>query len=155
VSPNLNITTADGERPIVVAARRQENEVVRLLAELGADVNARDEKGATALSYVTDAATEKFLLARRAKCGDPKRFTCGRGGRRTERTKVIAADGLYLRDAPSIEAAKLILMKAGATVMILSRAPGKDHEYHDGRSGVWCRVRFRGREGYAFSGFLD
>jgi len=153
--PNLNITTADGERPIVVAARRQENEVVRLLAELGADVNARDEKGATALSYVTDAETEKFLLARRAKCGDPKRFTCVRGGKRTEKSKVIASDGLYLRDAPSIEATKLTLMKAGATVMILSRAPGKDHEYHDGRSGVWCRVKFQGREGFAFSGFLD
>jgi len=28
---------------------------VRLLAELGADVNPRDKKGATALSYVTAA----------------------------------------------------------------------------------------------------
>ena len=153
--PDLNGATQNGERPIIVAAERQENDVVRLLAELGADINVRDGKGATALSYVTDIETEKFLLSRRAKCGDPKRFTCGRGGKRTEKSKVIAADALYLRDAPSIEAKKLTLMKAGAPVIILSRAPGKDHEFHDGRSGVWCKVRHKGRDGYAFSGFLE
>ena len=153
--PDLNRVTTSGERPIVVAAEQQEHEVVRLLAELGADINARDAKGATALSYVTDIETEKFLLARRAKCGDRKRFTCSRGGQRAERSKVIAADALYLRDAPSIDAKKLALMKAGAPVIILSRAPGKDHEFHDGRRGVWCRVRYKRREGYAFSGFLE
>ncbi len=152
---DINLPDYQGMTPLLVAAQRQDNDIVKLLVDAGANVNAKSANGARALSYVTDLETEKLLLAKRAKCGDRPRFTCARGGQRTEKAEVIAGDGLYLRDQPSIEGNKLTLMRAGAQVLILSRAPGKDHEYHDKRSGVWCRVKYKGREGYAFSGFLE
>lgn len=152
---DVNIPDNHGITPLISAAFRQDNDAVKLLVESGANVNARSKIGARALSYVTDAETEALLLARGAKCGDKPRFTCGPGGRRAERSKVRASDGLYLRDQPSIEGKKLVLMPGDAIVTILSRAPARQHEWQDGRSGVWYRVKYKRHEGYAFSAFLE
>jgi ankyrin repeat protein len=152
---DVNIPDKSGATPLIVAAFRQDNDALKVLVESGAQVNAKAQSGARALAYVTDAETEKLLLARGAKCGNKPRFTCGPGGQRAERSKVRASDGLYLRDQPSIEGKKLALMPAEASITILSRAPARHHEWQDGLSGVWYRVRYKKLEGYAFSAFIE
>ena len=48
-----NAIAARGETPLITAARLGSNAVVRTLFELGADINAKDHTGKTALDLVT------------------------------------------------------------------------------------------------------
>ncbi len=51
---NPNARTTRGETPLLVAARLGSNDVVRALVELGADLNATDNAGKTALDTVKE-----------------------------------------------------------------------------------------------------
>jgi ankyrin repeat protein len=70
---NLNVNNARGDRPLIVAARQGTNVLVKALVELGADLDAADGAGKTALALVSEPGrnrhedTEKLLLELGAK----------------------------------------------------------------------------------------
>jgi ankyrin repeat protein len=56
---NPNAPTTRGDTPLLVAARLGSNDVVRALVELGADLNATDNTGKTALDTVKEAGRNR------------------------------------------------------------------------------------------------
>jgi ankyrin repeat protein len=56
---NPNAPTTRGDTPLLVAARLGSNDVVRALVELGADSNATDNTGKTALDTVKEAGRNR------------------------------------------------------------------------------------------------
>jgi ankyrin repeat protein len=48
---SINERTVDGKTPLMLAAGQINSDIVRILCELGADIEARDTKGLTAMDY--------------------------------------------------------------------------------------------------------
>jgi len=61
---SINERTVDGKTPLMLAAGQINSDIVRILCELGADVEARDTKGLTAMDYalITNCTGSAIIL---------------------------------------------------------------------------------------------
>mgnify|MGYP001040775634 FL=1 len=70
---------------------------------------------------------------------------------------VDTESGVTLRDQPSVEGEKIIVAPEAANVEIVEDCNTLDEAQRqeiEGKNGWWIRVKYRGKTGYAFSGFL-
>lgn len=94
-------------------------------------------------------------------------FLTGCGNRGTEHAKedslrqariidkkavVVAGSGLTLRQTPKEPYKTTTLLPYNAIVNVLEQT--NELETHQGIMGKWCKVRYLGKEGYAFGGYL-
>lgn len=64
---------------------------------------------------------------------------------------------IYMRNAPSPNAKKIVKLTDGTAVKIISCAGKAVQRYDDaafGEQGRWCKVKAKGRIGYVFDAYL-
>jgi len=66
---------------------------------------------------------------------------------------VDTKDSLSLRASPSKNATKIGSIKAGEKVEVVEKTAVE--ESIAGKTGVWCKIRSEGREGFVFGGYLN
>lgn len=66
---------------------------------------------------------------------------------------ILANSGLSFRVAPNIKSNKISVIPYGARVQILKQDKNRPFEFDNFR-GYWSRIKFNGKIGYAFSGFM-
>lgn len=141
-----------GSYALKLAAYHDDVMLAKAVISARVNVNARSEDNITALWLAQSDPMEDLIRRAGGKCFG--RYSCPHR-QRFEMTKVIASDYLFLRDARGKHGNKLAAMPRGAQVLIDARDPDSLLDQIDGISGYWLRAKYRGRWGYAFSGFLD
>ncbi len=68
-----------------------------------------------------------------------------------DKAVVTATAGLYMRNAPSVEAGQVALLPAGAEVEILEEGP---EQTINGVTGHWKRIKHNSTEGWVFGAYL-
>lgn len=66
---------------------------------------------------------------------------------------VTAKGGLRFREKPSIKGKVILTIPEGESIEAYNYV--SDTETHDGKEGKWQRVKYKGKFGYVFSGFLE
>jgi uncharacterized protein YegJ (DUF2314 family) len=106
----LESTDGEGERPVHTAAKHGQVECLRLLAELGADVNAKTGQGVTPLHYASgygEIGVVRYLLESGAEV-DPQEETgmtpimAAQGGGHLEIVDLLKGAGANADAAPAV-----------------------------------------------------
>lgn len=72
--------------------------------------------------------------------------------KKTERLFVVSSDGLILREKPSKDSKKILLIPFGAETELMENSDEPD--YIDGFFANWKKIKYNDKEGYVFSAYL-
>ncbi|HMV76730.1 MAG TPA: SH3 domain-containing protein [Leptospiraceae bacterium] len=72
--------------------------------------------------------------------------------KQSEKLFVVSTDGLILREKPSKDSKKILLIPFGAETELMENS--EELDYIDGFFANWNKIKYNDKEGYAFSAYL-